>query len=153
MIIDVFSDPICPWCFIGKRRMERALDLNGLSDRATIRWRSFQLNPGMPPEGLDRAEYLALKFGGSQRATQIYDAIRDAGETVGIPFEFERIRRTPSTIKAHRLIRFAGRVGLDGTVAEALFQHYFLKGQDIGDDDVLCGIAGECGLDGDETRT
>lgn len=152
MIIDVFSDPICPWCFIGKRRMEKALELNGLTGRVTVRWRAFQLNPGMPPEGMDRAEYLALKFGGGERATEIYNMVGEAGKGVGIPFEFDRIERTPNTIKAHRLIRFAGRSGLDGAVAETLFQRYFLEGQDIGEDDVLCEIAGACGLDREAAR-
>ncbi len=152
MIIDVFSDPICPWCFIGKRRMEKALELNGLTGRVTVRWRAFQLNPSMPPEGMDRADYLALKFGGGERATEIYDMIGVAGKGVGIPFEFDRIARTPNTIKAHRLIRFAGRSGLDGAVAETLFQRYFLEGQDIGEDDVLCEIAGACGLDREAAR-
>lgn len=152
MIIDVFSDPICPWCFIGKRRMERALELNGLTDRVAVRWRAFQLNPGMPPDGMGRAEYLALKFGGGRRATQIYDAIREAGKGVGIPFEFERIKRTPNTVKAHRLIRFAGRSSQDGAVAEMLFRYYFLEGRDIGDNEVLCEIAGKCALDEDKIR-
>jgi predicted DsbA family dithiol-disulfide isomerase len=152
MIIDVFSDPICPWCFIGKRRMEKAIELNGLTGKVTVRWRAFQLNPGMPPDGMGRAEYLALKFGGGERAAQIYDSIRDTGETVGIPFKFDLIKRTPNTIKAHRLIRYAGRSGLDGAVVETLFQRYFLEGQDIGDDDVLCDIAVACGLDGDKIR-
>ena len=152
MIIDVFSDPICPWCFIGKRRMESALELYGLIGRVTIRWRAFQLNPGMPPGGMDRADYLALKFGGGERATQIYEMIREAGEGVGIPFSFDRIERTPNTIKAHRLIRFASRSDLDGAVVEMLFQRYFLNGQDIGDDEVLCEIADACGLDSDTIR-
>ena len=152
MIIDVYSDPICPWCFIGKRRMEQALELNELVGKVTVRWRAFQLNPGMPPGGMDRADYLALKFGGGERAAHIYETIRDTGETVGIPFEFNRIKRTPNTIKAHRLIRYAGRSGLDGAVAEQMFQRYFLEGLDIGEDDVLNDIAVACGLDGDTTR-
>ena len=146
MIIDVFSDPICPWCFIGKRRMEKALELYDMIGRVTVRWRAFQLNPGMPPDGMERADYLALKFGGGERATQIYEMIREAGEGVDIPFAFDRIKRTPNTIKPHRLIRFAGRSGLDGVVVEALFQSYFLEGQDIGDDAVICEIAEACGL-------
>jgi len=152
MIIDVFSDPICPWCFIGKRRMEKALELYGMAGHVTVRWRAFQLNPGMPPAGMGRADYLALKFGGGERATQIYEMIREAGEGVGIPFAFDRIERTPNTIKAHRLIRYAGRSGLDGAVAETLFQHYFLEGRDIGDDAVLCDVADACGLDGAAIR-
>ena len=153
MIIDVFSDPICPWCFIGKRRMERALELYGLIDSVTVRWRAFQLNPGMPPEGMDRAGYLALKFGGDERAAKIYEMIREAGEGVGIPFVFEDIKRTPNTIKAHRMIRFAGRTAQDGAVAEMLFQRYFLEGQDIGEVKVLSDVADACGLDGNAIRT
>jgi predicted DsbA family dithiol-disulfide isomerase len=122
-----------------------------LTGRVTVRWRAFQLNPGMPPDGMGRADYLALKFGGEERATQIYDSIREAGKGVGIPFEFDRIKRTPNTITAHRLIRYAGRSGLDGAVAEMLFRYYFLEGRDIGDDEVLCDIAVECGLDRDAT--
>lgn len=152
MIIDVFSDPICPWCFIGKRRLEKALELYEMTGRVTVRWRAFQLNPGMPRDGMERADYLALKFGGGERATQIYEMIREAGEGVDIPFAFDRIKRTPNTINAHRLIRFAGRSGLDGVVMETLFQSYFLEGKDIGDDAVLCEIAETCGLGGDTFR-
>lgn len=152
MIIDVFSDPICPWCFIGKRRMEKALAANGLEGKVTVRWRAFQLNPGMPVEGMDRQSYLTLKFGGSTRAAQIYGMIQDAGSFVGIPFEFDRIKRTPNTVKAHRLIRLAARSRLDSAVVEALFQAYFLRGEDIGSDDVLCAIGAECGLDGNAVR-
>jgi predicted DsbA family dithiol-disulfide isomerase len=152
MIIDVFSDPICPWCFIGKRRLEKALELYEMTGRVTVRWRAFQLNPGMPRDGMERADYLALKFGGGERATQIYEMIREAGEGVDIPFAFNRIKRTPNTINAHRLIRFAGRSGLDGVVVETLFQSYFLDGKDIGDIAVLCEIAEACGLAGDTFR-
>jgi predicted DsbA family dithiol-disulfide isomerase len=152
MIIDVFSDPICPWCFIGKRRLEKALELYEMTGRVTVRWRAFQLNPGMPRDGMERADYLALKFGGGERATQIYEMIREAGEGVDIPFAFNRIKRTPNTINAHRLIRFAGRSGLDGVVVETLFQSYFLDGKDIGDTAVLCEIAEACGLAGDTFR-
>lgn len=146
MIIDVFSDPVCPWCFIGKRRMEKALELNELTGKVTVRWRTFQLNPGMPREGMDRASYLALKFGGPERAAKIYESIRATGEAVGIPFRFDRIKRTPNTVKAHRLIRLASRSRKDGDVVEALFCRYFLEGGDIGDDAVLCDVASDCGL-------
>jgi len=152
MIIDVFSDPICPWCYIGKRRLEEALDQFGRTGRATIRWRAFQLNPGMPPEGMPRDQYLSLKFGGDERASQTYEAIGRAGSVVGIPFAFERIERTPNTIQSHRLIRHAARKGLDGEMVEALFRGYFLDGRDLSDDGVLAEIAGECGLAADEVR-
>lgn len=152
MIIDVFSDPICPWCYIGKRRLEAAIDRFGRSDDVTIRWRAFQLNPGMPAEGMPRHEYLSVKFGGSERANQIYDAIRQAGASVGIPFAFEQIVRTPNTVQAHRLIRHSTQSGHDGDLVERLFQGYFIEGRDLSDDAVLVDIAGECGLDVDDAR-
>lgn len=146
MVIDIFSDPICPWCFIGKRRMEMALER--LDRRSvTVRWRAFQLNPSMPSEGMDRASYLALKFGGADRAAQIYETIRKAGTGVGIHFAFDRITRTPNTVAAHRLIRYASREGRDGEVVEALFRAYFLDGLDIGDSGTLAGIAEGCSLE------
>ena len=152
MIIDVFSDPICPWCYIGKRRLESALDRFGRRGDATVRWRAFQLNPGMPPEGMARKAYLALKFGGNERASQIYEAVGQAGNEVGIPFAFEKINRTPNTVQAHRLIRHAARTGCDGALVEALFQGYFLDGRDLSDDAVLVEIASESGMDADDAR-
>lgn len=153
MLIDVFSDPICPWCFIGKRRMERAVADRGVERLVTVRWRAFQLNPGMPAEGMPRDSYLALKFGGADRARQIYEMIAEAGDEEGVPFAFERIARTPNTVNAHRLIRFAARSERDGAMVEALFQGYFVDGRDIGDTETLVRIADEIGLDADETKT
>jgi predicted DsbA family dithiol-disulfide isomerase len=146
MHIDIVSDVICPWCFIGKRRLERALaERPGLS--SDITWRPFQLNPEMPSEGMARADYLAAKFGGKGHATKIYNSIRAAGETVGIPFAFERIERTPNTIDAHRLIRFADREGRADQLVDRLFEGYFTAGRDIGDRDTLAALAGAAGLD------
>lgn len=152
MKIDVFSDPVCPWCFIGKRRLERALDARKLDEDVSIHWRAFQLNPGMPAEGMARDAYLALKFGGDARATQIYKAIDEAGAGEGIAFAFDRIERAPNTVNAHRLIRHAAGLGQDGVVVEALFTGYFLEGRDIGSNEVLADIAGESGLDRTATR-
>ncbi|RMD61364.1 MAG: DsbA family oxidoreductase [Alphaproteobacteria bacterium] len=151
MILDIFSDTICPWCFIGKRRLERALRERpqpGLH----IRWRAFQLNPDMPPEGMDRQRYLELKFGGAANAKAVYDQVRAAGESEGIPFAFERIARTPNTVDSHRLIRFAERLGRQDDVVEALFTAYFLNGKDIGDRDVLTTVAASAGLNADEVH-
>jgi predicted DsbA family dithiol-disulfide isomerase len=146
MHIDIVSDVICPWCYIGKKRLERAL-----AERTEIpvstSWRAFQLNPDMPPEGMERSAYLAAKFGGQGHAQRIYGAITAAGAAEGIPFAFDRIRRTPNTVDAHRLIRFASRSGRGGETVEALFRAYFTEGRDIGDRAVLAEIAQETGFE------
>ncbi|MCH8001881.1 MAG: DsbA family oxidoreductase [Proteobacteria bacterium] len=156
MDIDIFSDTICPWCFIGKRRLERALAERPQPD-LTIHWRAFQLNPDMPAGGMDRSQYLELKFGGASNAEAIYDQVRAAGETEGIDFAFERMKRTPNTIDSHRLIRHAANAAPQGqgrqdAVVQALFDAYFLRAEDIGDPEVLAAAAAEAGLDADETR-
>jgi predicted DsbA family dithiol-disulfide isomerase len=146
MHIDIVSDVICPWCFIGKRRLERALAMRpevGVS----IGWRAFQLNPDMPREGMARQEYLALKFGGPAQARRIYHAVEQAGAAEGIPFAFDAIRRTPNTVEAHRLIRFAALEGRADAIVEALFRGYFTAGRDIGAPAELVALAAEAGFD------
>lgn len=146
MLIEIVSDVVCPWCYIGRRRLQRALALRpDLSYR--LLWRVFQLNPEMPSQGIDRQAYLAAKFGGVQHAGRVYDAIAKAGESEGIAFRFDRIRRTPNSLNAHRLSRFAARSGQQGAMIDALFQAYFEEGQDIGRVDVLGDIAASIGLD------
>lgn len=144
--IDIISDTICPWCLIGKRRFERALaqrpDLE-----VQIDWRPYQLNPEMPRAGLDRKSYLEAKFGGPERAQQVYDRIRDAGVEEGIDFDFQGIPRTPNTIDSHRLIHWAANAGVQDMVVERLFQAYFEHGEDIGDRLVLLDIAEASGMD------
>lgn len=146
--IDVFSDPICPWCFIGKKRLEEALESRP-DIPVTLRWRAFQLNPDMPRAGMDRQAYLSAKFGGADRASEIYGHIGRVGDEVGIDFQFDRIPRTPSTLKAHRLIRFAQRPEHEkaDAVVAAMFQAYFMDGKDIGNDAELLDIAERAGLD------
>ena len=146
MRLDIYSDTICPWCYVGKRRLERALAMRPGLD-LTIQWRAFQLNPGMPPEGMSRREYLEVKFGGPDRAVRIYDAVRQAGAGEGIAFVFDRIRRTPNTFESHRLLRHAYGQGRQTEMLEALFQAYFLAGADIGDRAVLLDCAERAGLD------
>jgi predicted DsbA family dithiol-disulfide isomerase len=150
MRIDIFSDVICPWCFIGKRRLEKALALRPRAD-VHIHWRAFQLNPGMPEDGMERGAYLAAKFGGPEAAQRIYDTVGAAGLRTGVNFAFDRIRRTPNTVAAHRLIRFADRFGKQDATVEALFQAYFQDGRLIGDKTVLAEIAAEAGLDANAT--
>lgn len=145
MIIDIVSDVVCPWCYIGKRRLERALAARGRGD-VEIVWRAFQLNPDMPREGMDRARYLAVKFGSAAQAQRIYDEIAETGAAEGIAFAFSRIARTPNTLDAHRLIRLAAAEGRQDAVVEALFRAYFLDGVDIGAQESLIAIAEEAGI-------
>jgi predicted DsbA family dithiol-disulfide isomerase len=147
MRIDVVSDVVCPWCFIGKRRLASALKERPEVE-AEILWHPFQLNPDMPAEGMARERYIAAKFGGGQHANRIYQNVTDVGEAVGIPFRFERIKVTPNTRDAHRLIRRATQTGGADRVVEALFNAYFIEGRDIGDRATLSEIAEEAGLDG-----
>jgi predicted DsbA family dithiol-disulfide isomerase len=146
MQIDVVSDTICPWCFIGKRRLARAL-IERPSIEFDVRWRAFRLDPAIPPEGVERKAYLRAKFGDGERPKAMSEAIRAAGESEDIAFAFDRIARTPNTIDSHRLIRWAGGAGLQDEVVEALFQAYFEDGRDIGDIDVLVEIADQTGMD------
>jgi predicted DsbA family dithiol-disulfide isomerase len=149
--IDLFSDVICPWCFIGKRRLERALAAR--PDRnVVIQWRAFQLNPDMPRDGMLRQHYIDAKFGGPERANQIYGNIRDAGRSVDLEFAFEKIQRTPNTVRAHRLIYWATHQEQADPLVEKLFRAYFFDGRDIGSTGVLTEIAEETGLDGAAAR-
>jgi predicted DsbA family dithiol-disulfide isomerase len=148
MIIDIVSDAICPWCYIGKRRLEKALAMAPQPD-LQIGWRPFQLNPDMPVEGMDRKEYLRLKFGDSAGGNR-YQAVEEAGRGEGIPFAFDRIKRTPNTVLAHRLIRYAQREGRQDEAVETLFRAYFTEGADIGRIETLTDLAPAMGLD--ETR-
>ncbi|MEQ8441649.1 MAG: DsbA family oxidoreductase [Alphaproteobacteria bacterium] len=152
--IDVFSDPICPWCFIGKKRLEDALAARP-DVPVSIRWRTFQLNPDMPTEGMDRQSYLSAKFGGPDRAADVYGHIRQVGQQVGIDFQFDAIPRTPSTLAAHRLIRFAQREypSLADALVQSMFKAYFLDGQDIGEVSTLLAIADSVGMDRGPTET
>ena len=145
IVLDIFSDTVCPWCYIGKRRLERALAARpevGLQ----IHWRSFQLNPGMPQEGMERQAYLEAKFGGAQAASATYARVAAAGEEEGIPFAFDAITRTPNSIASHRLIRYAAGLGLQDAMVQRLFDGYFVEGKDIGDLNVLAVLAEEIGL-------
>ena len=143
--LDVFADPICPWCFIGKRNLEKAVETyEGPSVRLEVQWRTFMLNPGMPPEGMDRRTYLEAKFGGTDNADAAYGRIRQAGLAAGLTLEFDKIKRTPSTRSAHRAMRHVQKTeGQEQAEAfmEALFQAYFTHGRDIGQVEVLLDVA------------
>ncbi|MGK7865888.1 DsbA family oxidoreductase [Falsiroseomonas sp. E2-1-a20] len=146
--LDIVSDAICPWCWIGKRNMEAALaDLATDGLRFAIRWRPFQLNPDMPEEGVERATYRARKFGSEARGRELDANVAEAGRAAGLEFRHDRMLRTPSTVRAHRVIRMAEAAGVQDAVVEALFRGYFQEGQDIGDILVLATLADGAGLD------
>jgi predicted DsbA family dithiol-disulfide isomerase len=143
--IDVISDVICPWCFLGKRRLDKAIAL--LDDiKVEVNWRPFFLDPTIPAEGMSRRTYLENKFGVERLAT-IHDSIKAAGKADGVPYAFDKITRTPNSMDAHRLIRWSHDGGKQHDVAERLFMAYFNGGLDIGDRVVLAKIAGEAGMD------
>jgi predicted DsbA family dithiol-disulfide isomerase len=151
LIIDVVSDAVCPWCFVGKRRLEAALAQSDES-RVAVRWRPFQLDPSIPPEGLDRRAYMRAKFNDDARLAEVHARLKALGAEVGIQFDFEAISRAPNTLDAHRLIRWAAEAGAQDAVVERLFSDYFERGRDIGDRDVLVEAAAACGMDADRVR-
>ncbi len=155
LFVDVVSDVVCPWCYVGKRKLETALarlraDEPGLAP--TIRWHPFELNPDLPVEGISRAAYLEKKFGGKARAAEIYAQVRAVGAEVGIAFEFDRIARQPNTRDAHRLLAWAQQRGDAGALVERLFRAYFIEGRWIGERDVLAALAAESGVPREEAQ-
>jgi predicted DsbA family dithiol-disulfide isomerase len=150
--IEVYSDVVCPWCFVGKRRFEAALQAIDGRDAFAVVWRPFELNPDMPREGMDRRAYRTAKFGSLERSRALDARLEAVGATAGIDFAFERIARTPNTFDAHRLIDFAQREGAGDAVVEALFRRYFEGGEDVGRPEVLLDVAGAAGLDAGAVR-
>jgi len=146
MQIDVVSDTVCPWCFIGKRRLGRALELRPETE-FDVRWRPFRLDPTVPREGLDRADYMRRKFGDGPQVQAMAEAIKGEGSREGIDFDFARIERRPDTLDSHRLIRWAAVAGLQDAIVERLFAAYFQEGRDIGDPSVLEFLAADVGMD------
>ena len=146
MNIDIVSDVICPWCYVGQRRLARALAMRP-DLQVEISWRPFQLAPELPREGMERRAYLKAKFGESAGRGPVLDALRQAGIEEGIAFNFEAIERTPNTLDAHRLIYWAGGLGVQTRTVSLLFAAYFEDGRDIGQIPELAAIAEEAGMD------
>ncbi len=149
--IEIVHDLVCPWCFVGLRRLRRALRARPDLQFDLI-WRPFLLNPDMPRAGMPRSDYVARKFGGEERARRLYGSIAEIGRAEGISFRFDRIRRTPSSIDAHRLVRWAGLQGRATELVDALFSAHFTDGRDIGEAGVLAALAASCGLSEQEAR-
>ena len=155
LTIDVVSDVVCPWCYIGKRKLEAALALPEAQDlpNVLIRWHPFQLNPELPAQGVPRQQYLEDKFGGPAQAAAIYDRIREAGTAVGLTLNLDGIAQQPNTLAAHALIEFAQAGDFNASdVTERLLRAYFVENRFIGDINVLANIATEAGLNGDDAR-
>jgi predicted DsbA family dithiol-disulfide isomerase len=150
--LNIVSDVICPWCYVGKRRLEKALATLGPSARLRITWRPFELNPQMPKEGMDRRAYRMRKFGSLERSQQMDAQLSAVAAQEGLPFRFDRIERTPNTFDAHRLIWFAGERGIQDAVMETLFRGYFTEGRNVGDRNVLASLAQEAGMDRGEAE-
>jgi len=151
MTVDVVSDVVCPWCYLGKRRLELALE-QAEDIEVEVRWRPFQLDPTIPDGGVDREDYFREKFGDLSRVAAIHERLKELGDGVGIRFAFERIARTPNTLDAHRLIRWASIEGAGEEVVEKLFSLFFEDAADLGDIDVLVEAAVAAGLPGDLVR-
>jgi predicted DsbA family dithiol-disulfide isomerase len=143
----VFADVICPWCYVGKRRMEKAVAMIGGSARIRVTWLPFELNPDMPAEGMERRLYRMRKFGSLERSQQLDAQLTELGAEAGLGFRYDLMTRTPNTLKAHRLIWLAGQGGNQDAMAEALFHAYFVQGHDIGDLGILTDIAVRNGID------
>ncbi|MDB5848966.1 MAG: hypothetical protein JWP29_2718 [Rhodoferax sp.] len=155
LTIDIVSDVVCPWCYIGKRKLEAALALPEAADLppVVIRWHPFQLNPDLPAGGMPRQQYLEDKFGGPERAKTIYDRVRAAGSAVGLTLNIDGIAHQANTLAAHALIAFAQQGDKDGSdMKERLLKAYFVENRNIGDTEVLAAIAAEAGLDADAAR-
>jgi predicted DsbA family dithiol-disulfide isomerase len=146
LVIDVVSDVVCPWCYLGKRRLERAL-AQEKGEPIAVRWRPYQLDPTIPSGGMDRSVYLRNKFGDGGRLKEIHERLTTLGAEEGVAYDFDKIQRSPNTLDAHRLIRWASVNGVQNAVVERLFSLYFEQGRDIGDRALLVEIARDCGMD------
>ena len=153
LAVDVISDVICPWCYIGKRRLEKAIAARRGQRDVRVRWHPFQLNPHMPKEGTNRKEYRTAKFGSWERSLALDAQVAEAGQAEGIPFDYAKVMRTPNTFDAHRLIWLADREGVQDAVVEAVFRAYFTEGRDISRTAVLLDVVAEAGLDRGRAET
>ncbi len=144
--LDIFSDPVCPWCYIGKARLERALEQRP-DHPFVIEWHPYMLNPTLPREGMDRREYLQARFGSPEEVVRLHLPVQQACDEIGLPLALDKMTRMPSTLDAHRLVHWAGLEGRQHAVVSALFRANWAEGRDIGDPATLARIAGEAGLD------
>ena len=151
MEIEIFSDVVCPWCYIGKKRLDAAMD-TPVGEGVTLRWRPYQLYPNMPPDGMDRARYLEARYGADADPGRVPERIEAEAGEVGVKLDFSAIEKMPNTFQAHRLLELAAARGVQHELAEVLFDYYFCSGRDVGDLDVLVEAAETLGLERDRVR-
>ena len=144
--LDIFSDPVCPWCYLGKANLDRAIAENGAAPFVIV-WHPFQLNPDLPREGVDKTAYLTARLGGPERLSQIHTHFRDMALQAGVAMDPDKPKRIPNTLDAHRLIHWAGVEGRQDQMVQALFHAYWVDGLDIGAPAVLAKLAGDAGMD------
>ena len=144
--LDIFSDPVCPWCYLGKANLDRAVAERGDAPFLIV-WHPFQLNPDMPPEGVDKTEYLTARMGGTERLAQVHQHFRDMAVQAGVAMDPDKPKRIPNTLDAHRLIHWAWVEGRQDQMVQTLFNAYWVDGLDIGDPAILTDLAGKAGLD------
>ncbi len=146
MYLDIYFDTICPWCLIGKKRLDQALKTR-THVSLKVRWKPFLLNPNMGPNGMDRQVYLEQKFGGPTRAKRVYDAIAQTGYDNDINFRFDKIKYTPNSVDSHRLVAYSTRFNLEAKLVQRFFSAFFMEGENLGDPLILAELAEEIGLD------
>lgn len=146
--LDIFSDPVCPWCYVGKANLDRAME-SAPHHPFIVQWHPFQLNPDMPPEGVDKRGYLEAKFGGPAKVDAVHDRLREVARNAGLALNPDVPKRMPNTLAAHRLIHWAGIEARQTPVVSALFRAYWVEGRDIGNTAVLADIGAAAGMDRD----
>ena len=151
MEIEIFSDVVCPWCYIGKKRLDAVMD-TPVGEGVTLRWRPYQLYPNLPPDGMDRARYLEARYGADADRGRVPERIEAEAGEVGLKLDFSAIEKMPNTFQAHRLLELAAAHGVQHELAELLFDYYFCSGRDVGDPDVLVEAAETLGLERDPVR-
>lgn len=151
MLIEVYSDTVCPWCYVGYGRLQAALQQRPALT-TEVRWLPFELNPDLPAPGMDRAEYMQQRFGDVNRFAKAQGMLREIGAELGLGFDFDAIRRMPNTRRSHALIAWSASKGCQGDIKRRVLEAYFAGGRDIGDPDVLAALAAEAGLDAVEAR-
>jgi predicted DsbA family dithiol-disulfide isomerase len=151
LTIDVFADVVCPWCYIGKERLERALAQRRGVD-VTRRWRPFQLQPHLPAAGMAWSDFVGSRFGGFERASPMFERVTSIGASAGVTFDFGRVAAAPNTTDAHRLILLAAEAGDEWPLVDRLFRAHFADGRDVGDRETLAELAADAGLGAEDVR-